>query len=357
MKTLGTGRPFGKEQFNTLVQSGTKSQTSTNKKAEVIVNGIGTDMSKIEALMQRAKKKTITQKVVLSLIDVAKKKEDFDKIQSYWNTYHCQSKIVSSGNRLYGDYCKNRICTLCCGIRKADTINRYYPIIKTWAEPYFVTLTAKSVYAKSLKKRIYDMLRGFKIISNRSKKRHQRGKGIKLMGIKSLECNFNPIARTYNPHFHLIVASKEIADYLVKEWCNLLTFEFARPYAQNIRKIDNLEIALVETIKYGSKIFTNPEKSAKSNLNISPQIYTSALDNILEAMKRNRIFDRFGFNLPKVENAKAKSSKKLNQYSEWFFDNDAANWVNVLSGEFISGYELPSELKRLLTYNINSDIQ
>jgi plasmid rolling circle replication initiator protein Rep len=36
------------------------------------------------------------------------------------------------------------------------------------------------------------------------------------MGIKSLECNFNPKTRTYNAHFHFIVPSKEIAEMLIK---------------------------------------------------------------------------------------------------------------------------------------------
>ena len=43
------------------------------------------------------------------------------------------------------------------------------------------------------------------------------GKGIEFVGIKSLECKFNPINKTYNPRLHIIVANKEMADILVKE--------------------------------------------------------------------------------------------------------------------------------------------
>jgi hypothetical protein len=62
------------------------------------------------------------------------------------------------------------------------------------------------------------MINRFKIISRKYRKRAQRNKGIKLIGIKSLECNYNPILKKYNPHLHLIVATKEMADILKKEW-------------------------------------------------------------------------------------------------------------------------------------------
>ena len=58
------------------------------------------------------------------------------------------------------------------------------------------------------------MNKAFSIIKERCKKRHQRGTGIQLIGIKSLECNFNPQKKTYNPHFHIIVPNKEIATLL-----------------------------------------------------------------------------------------------------------------------------------------------
>jgi hypothetical protein len=54
----------------------------------------------------------------LSLIDIAKKKGQNEQVKAYWNTYHCQSVVYSANGKLYGTYCKNRFCTLCCSIRK-----------------------------------------------------------------------------------------------------------------------------------------------------------------------------------------------------------------------------------------------
>ena len=72
--------------------------------------------------------------MILSLIDIAKEKGHHDRVQMYWNTYHCQRKIIKSGSTLHGNYCKNRFCTICLAIRKAENINKYHPVLKEWKE-------------------------------------------------------------------------------------------------------------------------------------------------------------------------------------------------------------------------------
>ena len=199
-----------KRPLNTLVQSGTPQPPKTTPKRTAVINGNGIKVGNKEGLTKRARGKMLTQKLSLSLINVAKAKGDTKKLKGYWNTYHCQNKLIKANDNIYSNFCKNRFCTVCSNIRKAEIINQYLPLIKTWEQPYFITLTSKSVRAPHLKKRVKDVLRAFKIITNRNKKRNQRGKGIKLIGIKSLECNFNPLKRIYNPHLHLVVANKEI---------------------------------------------------------------------------------------------------------------------------------------------------
>ena len=108
--------------------------------------------------------------MTLALIDVAKEKCDNERVKAYWNAYHCQNKVIISEDRLYGNYCKNRFCTVSCAIRKADTINRYYPIISQWPDVHFVTLTVKACKAEDLDKRIWRMFRAFELIHNRCKK-------------------------------------------------------------------------------------------------------------------------------------------------------------------------------------------
>ncbi|MEZ0007158.1 hypothetical protein ABH942_002537 [Flavobacterium sp. 28YEA47A] len=72
--------------------------------------------------------------MMLNLVGVAKEKGEDEKLKSQWNIYHCQSQVITANGRIYGRYCKNRFCTLCCRIRKAKIINKYYLIIELWEE-------------------------------------------------------------------------------------------------------------------------------------------------------------------------------------------------------------------------------
>lgn len=81
-----------------------------------------------------------------------------------------------------------------------------------------MTLTLKAVPANRLDWALRGIKKAFRQIKDKYKKKGQRDTGHVLIGIKSLECNFNPEKRTYNPHLHLIVANAEMAKILTTEW-------------------------------------------------------------------------------------------------------------------------------------------
>lgn len=357
MKTNKRGGPLGGD-LETLAESGTQNNNEISSIA--LVTGEGTDILNNPSLANRARRKLITRKMVLALIDVVKEKGEPEREQAYWNAYHCLGNVIVSNGKMYGKYCKNRFCTICNAIRKADTINRYYPVMSQWEDMQFVTLTVKSCKEEKLDRWIYGMLRAFELIHNRCKKRHERGEGIKLIGVKSLECNFNPVKKTYNPHFHLIVPNREIAELLKKEWIeqwrpkNEYRYKYTTPAAQHIKAVYNLETALIETIKYGSKIFTEPVLNKKSQQKTPPKIYARALDNILVAMKGKRIFDRFGFNLPK-QPQQTNSTKLVVDFESWTFPKDSSDWVNDETGEALTGFLPPLGLSYLLNECINTE--
>lgn len=336
-------------QLNTLAQTGTRYE----KEQVIIVQGNGSDLKNTKALKGRGKRKLITQSMVISLIEVVDISGPKGEKQGYWNTYHCQNKINSANGKLYGKYCKNRFCTLCCSIRKADIINRYLPIMKTWASPYLVTLTIRAVKATELRKFMKAMIRGFGILRERYKKRNQRGKGKRLIGIKSLECNFNPEKKTYNPHFHLIVPDKLTAEILIKEWLNLWTLKFAGPLGQNMKCVFNNQTALIEIVKYGSKIFTEPDVNKKSKAKDGAKIHAAALHTIFTAMKGLRIFERFGFNLPAITSRKVPKLTVVKEYDEWVFEPARFDWLNTKDGMQLANYSPPLELLNLLKNSID----
>ena len=348
----------------TLAQSGTAKSASTLP--YTLILGNGTDLNDNASLNKRAKRKTITNRMVLSLIDIANANGEYDRAKQYWNAFHCQNEVTISNNRIYGKYCKNRFCTICAAIRKAEIINKYYTTISQWEDPHFVTLTVKACKAEKLDEWVKKMYKAFNLIHGRCKKRHQRGNEIKLIGVKSLECNFNPIKKTYNPHFHIIVPNAEVAHLLRKEWieqwrpiqkanCNYNKYKYTNPAAQDIRKINDLEHALIETIKYGSKIFTEPDLKKKSRLPEDHTIYASALHNIFSAMQGKRLFDRFGFNVLNQAN-KSTLSNWVNNYEKWEYSTQACDWVNESTGETLTGYALPMHLRHLLEECINTKL-
>lgn len=126
------------------------------------------------------------------------------------------------------------------------------------------------------------------------------------------------------------------------------------PKAQHIRKVENIERDLIETIKYGSKIFTETDLRKKGKKATPQMVYAYALDNILCAMKGKRIFDRFGFNLPKSETNET-TQKLINNFEEYTFSSNATDWVNQTTGECLTGYAQPIGLNHLLNECINTD--
>jgi len=340
-----------------IAKQGTKKKLINQKGLETL-NGNGSDLTNEKMQKNRCKKKVVTQVLMRNLIQIAEMKKDKELMCSFCNTYNCQKEIKTFEGRVYAKYCKNRFCTVCLGIRKAELIRIYYPSLSTWQGCYFVTLTAKSVSAKSLKHRFSQMIRGLNLIVDKYEKRHRRGKGKKLIGIRSLECNYNPNKRTYNPHFHLIVKDKETAEILKMEWLKLLTPKFASKKAQDIQPVYNLKTGLIELIKYGTKVFTEPIEDKNKGKKQSVFIYAKAFYNIISAMKGHRLFSTFGFNIPKHHRLTEKVEKKTTEYENWVYNSKLMDWENTQTKERLNNY-LPSDelIELLFTNRINTDLE
>ena len=343
----------------TLGLNGTKSIPI--KKETTIISGTGTIISNISVLLKRANKKAIGNSLALALVDVAKLGGDTYMTKRYWNTYHCQAKLTSADGRYHSKWCKNRWCPTCCGIRKAILINKYYPIISKWEEPHLVTITLKSVKAKHLKARINQMISAFRRIKDRCNKRHLRGTGMKIKGIKSLECNFNASKRTYNPHYHLIVPNRVIGLYIMQEWKKELNKnEFnVGSKGQHIRAVEKTEKDLVEVIKYGAKILCDPDPEQKRKRSRGDmtglQIYAGALHTIYKAFDKHHLFTKFGFQLPREEK-KVSSVREIYDFANWQYQPELMDWVNKQTGELLTEYEIDGYLEYILSTKIDKEL-
>ncbi|GAA4461720.1 hypothetical protein GCM10023093_06880 [Nemorincola caseinilytica] len=178
------------------------------------------------------------------------------------------------------------------------------------------------------------------------------------MGVKSLEAEFNPINATYNPHLHIIVPDKATANILVHEWLttwNKKYKKFTSPKAQDCKQVYNIGKALVEVIKYGTKIFTAKDVYDKANRK-GDTIYAAAKYNIVKAMKGLRIFERFGFDLPEKPK-EAEPAKVVTGHINWRYIPQYHDWVSEEHEAPLTGYTHPPALHNLLEYGIDMETQ
>lgn len=353
---MSTKKPTDKsgKKIYTLDIKRTTENSKSVKKPEITVNGKGSDLNDTKALEKRAKRKTIAQKVILMMIDDAKKKGKPKWAKGLWNAYRCQSEVVTTSGKLFGRYCKYRICPICSSIRKAEKINSYIEIVKTWPDAHFVTLTVKAVSAYMLPAVIDNIVENLERIIDKYRKQEDRGTGKKLIGIKSLECNFNPTRKTYNPHFHIIVTTLEMAEILLKEWMERSRPGWTNRKGQFIRKVENHGRDMIETVKYGTKVFTEPDPRKKKQQKSNHKVYISALNNILMALDGHHVFDAFGFKLPKREKS-IKNSAVVDEYEQWDFTPCLSDWIERSTGDRLTGYVPSDELIDILKNKIDPD--
>ncbi len=350
---------FEEREIYTLGQSRTAKYNELSQ--SIIINGVGTNLVNNPSLIKRANKKVITNALVLALVDIAKECDEVEWVKRYWNTYHCQSKLTGYKEKFYTDYCRNRWCATCCGIRKAELLHKYYDELKKWDEPHLLTLTLKTVKANQLDKRIDDMVKSFTRIKDRCNKRHKRNNAMKIMGLKSLECNFNAANKWYNPHFHIITPNRQIALYLKQEWkkeWNKKSY-MANDRAQDVRIIKDVERGLIEVIKYGAKMLSEPDpnkkrKRQRGDLN-GLNIYAKGLHTIYKAFDNHQLFKSFGFQLPD-QLLKTNMSKMVSNYDIWEYDLSNLDWVNSITGKNLTDYNIDTQLEYLLKTSIDKEL-
>jgi len=341
----------------TLAQNGTGEAQEFGADPAIIIRGNGTEIASTKVLYNRARRKIVSQRLSKALMQIAEEQEDPELKQTFRNTYYCQSKIYSVGNRLYGRYCKNRVCTICLAIRKAQLINKYYPELEKMHDLQFVTLTVPAVPKAGLAEAFRQVLDTFQTITEKHRKRSLRGTGPKLIGVKSLECCFNPVKRTYNPHLHILIAGKDNAEILVNDWLQAWNkLSYTSKHAQKIKPVRNLNNSLIEIIKYGTKIFTEPDLESKSNQRHNREVYAKALYNIVTCMKGLRIFERFGFNVSKAQ-LEHIPAKVATDFQTWKFLPQFRDWQNTENELTLTNYHVPEALINLLENEIDFEAQ
>ncbi len=72
-------------------------------------------------------------------------------------------------------------------------------------------------------------------------------------------------------------------------------------------------------------------------------------------MQGRRVFDRFGFNLPKTSSNKGEFTF-LEEYAKMVYNTNLHDWQNY-SGSLLTGYLPDSDLDNLLRNNIDTELE
>ena len=292
----------------------------------------GTSKDDKKALFSKARKKMFSTYLAPALVDAARESGSPTMLKSYWNTYHCNSNLtLGSDGKIYGGrYCGNRWCYQCNSMRTAKLIQDYEPIIKTWTDKWFITLTRPNVEAGELKKEIEYLLNTWKKIQATFKKQYQREQREKLVGFRKLECTYNPKSNTFHPHFHGIIKGERNASEFVEEW--LRRNPTATRDAQDIREAD--DNSCIELFKYFTKMITTDKSDRK--------MYADSLNQIFIAMRGKRVFQPIGFRKPKVKAVEDNEEKQVVfSVQDYQWDRKRNDWiattnrVNYETGEII----------------------
>ena len=70
-------------------------------------------------------------------------------------------------------------------------------------------------------------------------------------------------------------------------------------------------------------------------------------------MRGKRIFERFGFNVNKLEVTSYNEPKAIKDFEEWEFNPHKSDWENVENEYVLCNYKPTSELKSMLSDSIN----
>lgn len=195
-------------------------------------------------------------------------------------------------------------------------------------EPHFVTLTAPTISAEELPNRLKVMSQDFKRVQEVMKKR-----GTRLIGVRKIECTYNPESDKYHPHFHVLVEGYEEAETLRHEW--LIRNPTASEKAQDVRQADS--DTLIEVFKYTAKHCSKGRRSMNAK----------SLHTIYKALRGIRTFQSLGGFGTALEVSEEGEEMQLKGREYSFLKHEQRKWIWEghdwkSKGEALTGYE-PSE--------------
>lgn len=257
--------------------------------------------------------------------------------KGYQSTIYCSKELFpNQEGGLSAKRCKQRWCPLCQSIRIMKLIKGYSPALSAMEEPYFVTLTAKTVCEDELDNRIKQVKNFWRYVA-----RDRGWRKVKPKGIRKTECTIRPEGK-YHYHQHIIINGKENAELLQKLWFRFIgDKDIVKKKAQDIREVRKGEY--IELFKYFTKLVAY-DKTAKKK---KRYIDFERLNVIFEHIRGSRVYQPFGG--VKAVNEDIEDYSLIAQDEEnksivqrvWAWATNVG-YVDIDSGEILTGdYKLP----------------
>ncbi|MEM1044380.1 MAG: protein rep [Bacteroidota bacterium] len=275
-------------------------------------------------------------------------KPEGELVKSYRSSIYCGEKIEQEGGVLTSRYCGHRWCLICNRIRMGKAINAYEPEVSGWTDPQLVTLTVQNAPGDELRMTIEGMVKGFSQLV-----RKLRRDGHAVRAIRKLECTYNAQREDYHPHFHVVVEGERAADAMLDAWLRFgpkYTGREVKRGGQDVRPLDVDGGGLRELFKYFTKLTAKTQSGGKGYVGV-PQ-----LDVMFRAMRSKRVYQPYGFRTAKDVNevdeldAVTVAISREDQATTWLWDDDVADWVDLETGECLTGHAPDAKSGRFAGY-------
>lgn len=274
-----------------------------------------------EKLLKRARKKFLSVSLVRDLVKIT----DSPLNKGYAITFGCCDtlELNEAGELRSLFYCRRRWCQTCASINMATLIDKYYAALQDLHELYFVTLTVPNCTAERIPDTIGYMASTWRRITDAARKA-----GRPMRGLRKIELKVGK-GGGYHPHYHIIVETEATAKWIESEWLRRLPQ--CSEKAQDVRKVENLESALLELMKYATKL-TCAESSGNDVLCTPRQ-----MDTIFRNLHGKRLYQPFG-GLRAVNEDAFEPTPETFERARGLYQWIGHDWFHTKYGQALTNY-------------------
>ena len=232
----------------------------------------GSSPEKVARLEKQARLKVQSVRLHTALTELRNEREQY-----YRRVIYCMATLrVTGTGGLVTHRCNGRLCQNCNNIRAGKTFNKYFPVISTFKEPCFVTLTLLPVEKHYLSNRIKTLIKVFNLISNCLRKQ-----GITIHALRKIEIGWSCEGDNYRPHFHILLEGRAVAEKIIRQWLKRF------PKKADSKGQDYFRIQSIEELRTMLLYMTKPVTTMNANS-------LEANDMIVRALFKKKSVQAFG---------------------------------------------------------------